>query len=96
VNGHRVTAGSRSFARTSGVPEAEIVSTASTTTRGSGEAHVVVAIDGHVAAVIVMADELRPDAERIVDRLSAEGVRSGARHRRPRNRDGRRRRHRFL
>ena len=50
-------------------------STASTTTRGSGEAHVVVAIDGHVAGVIVMADELRPDADRIVERLRAEGVR---------------------
>ena len=75
VNGHRVAVGSRSFARTSGVPEAEIVSTASTTTRGSGEAHVVVAIDGHVAGVIVMADELRPDADRIVERLRAEGVR---------------------
>ena len=75
VNGHRVAVGSRSFARGSGVPEAEIVSTASTTTRGSGEAHVVVAIDGHVAGVIVMADELRPDADRIVERLRAEGVR---------------------
>ena len=40
------------------MPEAEIVSTASTTTRWSGEAHLVVAIDGHVAGVIVMADEL--------------------------------------
>ena len=40
VNGHRVAVGSRAFARTSGVPQAEIVSTASTTTRGSGEAHV--------------------------------------------------------
>ena len=75
VNGHRVAVGSRAFARTSGVPEAETVSTASTTTRGSGEAHVLVAIDGHVAGLIVMADELRPDADRIVERLRAEGVR---------------------
>ena len=75
VNGHHVAVGSRAFARTSGAPQAEILSTASTTTRGSGEAHVVVAIDGHVAGVIVMADELRPDADRIVERLRAEGVR---------------------
>jgi len=75
VNGHHVAVGSRAFARTGGVPQAEILSTASTTTRGSGEAHVVVAIDGHVAGVIVMADELRPDADRIVERLRAEGVR---------------------
>ena len=75
VNGHGVAVGSRAFARTSGVPQAEIISSASTVMRGSGEAHVVVAIDGHVAGVIVMADELRPDADRIVDRLRAEGVR---------------------
>ena len=75
LEGHRVAVGSRAFARKSGVPQDEIVASASMTTRGSGEAHVVVAIDGHVAGVIVMADELRPDADRIVDRLRAEGVR---------------------
>jgi heavy metal translocating P-type ATPase len=70
-----VLVGSRSFMRDNGVPEAEVVSAAVTTTKGSGEAHVVVAVDGHVAGVIVMADELRPDADRIVDRLRSEGVR---------------------
>jgi P-type E1-E2 ATPase len=44
-------------------------------TRGSGEARVMVGVDGHVAGVIVMADDLRPDATRIVERLRAEGVR---------------------
>jgi P-type E1-E2 ATPase len=34
-----------------------------------------VAIDGHLAGVIAMADELRPDAADIVERLRAEGVR---------------------
>jgi heavy metal translocating P-type ATPase len=75
LEGRRVAVGSRAFARTSGVPADEILAAASTTTRGSGEAHVVVAVDGHVAGIIVMADELRPDADRIVDRLRAEGVR---------------------
>ena len=75
VEMRRVAVGSRAFARTRGVPEHEIVATASTTTRGSGEAHVVVAIDGHVAGVIVMADELRPDAAKLMDRLRAEGIR---------------------
>ena len=75
VDGHRVAVGSRAFAHSNGVPEEEIVASALTTTRGSGEAHVVVAIDGHVAGVIVMADELRPDSERIVERLRAEGIR---------------------
>ena len=45
------------------------------TGRGSGEAHVLVGVDGHVGGVIVMADELRRDADRIVERLRAEGVR---------------------
>jgi P-type E1-E2 ATPase len=45
------------------------------TGRGSGEAHVLVGIDGHVGGVIVMSDELRADAVRIVERLRAEGIR---------------------
>ena len=75
VDGHLVAVGSRTFMAALGVQDAEIGSTALMTTRGSGEAHVVVAIDGRIAGVIVMADELRPDAERIVERLRAEGVR---------------------
>jgi heavy metal translocating P-type ATPase len=75
VDGHHVAVGSRTFMGALGVQEAEIGSTALMTTRGSGEAHVVVAIDRHIAGVIVMADELRPDAERIVERLRAEKVR---------------------
>jgi heavy metal translocating P-type ATPase len=75
VDGSVVFVGSRTFMRGHGVPEAELTSTALTATRGSGEAHVVVAVDGHVAGVIVMGDELRPDAARLVERLRAEGVR---------------------
>jgi P-type E1-E2 ATPase len=45
------------------------------TGRGSGEAHVLVGVDGRLGGVIVMADELRPDAMRIVERLRAEGIR---------------------
>jgi heavy metal translocating P-type ATPase len=75
VDGHRVAVGSRGFARNIGVPPEEIAAAASTTTRGSGEAHIVVAIDGHLAGLIVMADELRPDAVKIVEHLKAEGVR---------------------
>ncbi|HET7051419.1 MAG TPA: heavy metal translocating P-type ATPase [Solirubrobacteraceae bacterium] len=75
IDGRRIAVGSRAFARKRGVPEEEIIASAATTTRGSGEAHVVVAIDGHVGGIIVMADELRPDADRIVQRLRAEGVR---------------------
>ena len=35
----------------------------------------VVGIDGHAGGIIVMADELRPDAARVVERLRGEGVR---------------------
>ena len=77
VDGHRVAVGSRAFMRSNGVTDAERASTtlARTRTRGSGEAHVVVAVDDRVAGVIVMADELRPDAHGLVDRLRAEGIR---------------------
>jgi heavy metal translocating P-type ATPase len=75
VNGHEVAVGSRMFMRASGVPPDEVSLGARSVTRGSGEAHVAVAVDGRMAGVIVMADELRPDADRIVDRLRAEGVR---------------------
>ena len=75
VDGQRVLVGSRVFMRALGLPQDEISSTALSTTRGSGEAHVIVAVDGHVAGVIVMADELRPDAHNIVERLKSEGIR---------------------
>jgi heavy metal translocating P-type ATPase len=75
IDGRRVAIGSRAFVRATGVPAEEVASAAVMTGRGSGEAHVVVGIDGHLGGVIVMADELRPDADRIVERLRAEGVR---------------------
>jgi len=75
VDGHRVAVGSRAFMRAAGIPDNEIASAAVMTGRGSGEAHVLVGVDGDVGGVIVMTDELRPDADRIVERLRAEGVR---------------------
>ncbi len=74
VEDRDVLVGSRAFLRAAGVPEAEVGSAALATTRGSGEAHVVVGIDGHVAGIIVMADELRPDARQLPERLRHEGV----------------------
>jgi heavy metal translocating P-type ATPase len=78
VEGRRVLVGSRAFMRSRGLPQADIASTALSTTRGSGEAHVIVAVDGRIAGVIVMADELRPDAQSLVGRLRSEGVRQVA------------------
>ncbi len=74
VSGRSVAVGSRTFLRSTGVAADEVASAGLMTGRGSGEAHALVALDGHVAGVIVLADELRPDADRIVERLKAEGI----------------------
>ncbi len=75
VDGRRVAVGSRSFLRASGYTADGVAAPTLLAGRGSGEARVMVGIDGRVAGVIVMADELRPDAARIVERLRSEGVR---------------------
>ncbi len=75
VEGRTVAVGSHAFLRASGTPADEVASATVLSGRGSGEAQVLVGIDGHLAGVIVMADELRPDAHSIVARLRAEGVR---------------------
>jgi heavy metal translocating P-type ATPase len=85
LDGRRVAVGSRAFLRSEGYAPDEVAGAALVPGHGSGEAHVLVGIDGTAAGVIVMADELRPDADRIVERLRAEGVRhvamvSGDRH----------------
>jgi heavy metal translocating P-type ATPase len=75
VDDRAVVVGSRSFVRTAGVSADEVASASVIGGRGSGEARVLVGLDGHLGGVIVMTDELRPDADRIVERLRAEGVR---------------------
>lgn len=75
VEGHRVLVGSRAFMHAAGIPKEEVDAATLATTRGSGEAHVVVAVDGSIGGVIVMADELRPDARDVIGRLRAEGIR---------------------
>jgi cation transport ATPase len=57
------------------VPADELRSGVLTSGRGSGEEHVNVSLDGHVGGVIVMADEVRPDARDVIDRLRREGIR---------------------
>ncbi len=75
VEGRRVAVGSRAFLRSLGYDADAVAGASLATGRGSGEAHVLVGVDGRPAGVIVMADELRPDADRIVQRLRDEGVR---------------------
>jgi heavy metal translocating P-type ATPase len=75
LDGHRVAVGSRAFLRAEGYDPDEVGAASLVTGHGPGEAHVLVGVDGALAGVIVKADELRPDAERIVQRLRSEGVR---------------------
>jgi heavy metal translocating P-type ATPase len=77
VNGQRVAVGSRAFLRAAGYPADQVDAAGSLDGRGSGsgETRVMVGVDGRVAGVIVMGDELRPEARGIVERLRAEGIR---------------------
>jgi heavy metal translocating P-type ATPase len=75
VEGRRVAVGSRAFLINQGYDRDAVAARALSAGRGSGEAHVLVGRDGELTGMIVMADELRPDAERIVERLRGEGVR---------------------
>ncbi len=75
VAGRRVAVGSRRFMESEQIPAADLDSAALMDGRGSGEARVLVAVDGRLGGVIAMADELRPDARGIVERLRAEGIR---------------------
>jgi heavy metal translocating P-type ATPase len=75
VEGRRVAVGSHAFLSAAGYAPDDVAADGLIVGRGSGEARVLVGIDGRVAGVIVMTDELRPDATSIVDRLRAEGVR---------------------
>ncbi|MBS1886426.1 MAG: heavy metal translocating P-type ATPase [Actinobacteria bacterium] len=78
VDGHLVAVGSRDFLAARGIPREELEAAAVVDGLGSGEARVMVGVDGAVAGVIVMADDLRPDAVGIVERLREEGVRQVA------------------
>jgi heavy metal translocating P-type ATPase len=75
VGDHSVAVGSRAYLRSSGISTQELDEGSLAGGFGSGEARVFVAVDGRLGGVIVMADELRPDTESIVQRLRGEGVR---------------------
>lgn len=75
LGGRTVDVGSHAFLQDAGVPVAELDGAAVLAGHGSGEARVLVAVNGHLAGVIVMADELRADAAGLVTRLRGSGVR---------------------
>jgi heavy metal translocating P-type ATPase len=74
VVGRRVAVGSRSFLAGQGYDAGELADVPAAG-HGSGEARVLLGVDGRLAGVVVMADELRPDAERLVERLRDAGIR---------------------
>ncbi len=78
VDGQRVAVGSRDYLAGQGVPRARLEAASLLDGHGSGEARVMVGVDDDLGGVIVMADDLRPDARGIVERLRAEGVRQVA------------------
>jgi heavy metal translocating P-type ATPase len=75
VDGRRVHVGSRAFLISEGYGADEVTGASMAVGKGSGEAHVLVGVDGELAGVIVMADELRPDATDVVRQLRNEGIR---------------------
>jgi heavy metal translocating P-type ATPase len=75
IEGRRVAVGSRDFLAGEGVPREQLAEATALSGHGSGEAQILVALEGDLAGVIVMADELRGDAASIVARLRQEGVR---------------------
>jgi heavy metal translocating P-type ATPase len=75
IDGHRTAVGSRAFMRSIDIHGVETASKMVARTHGSGEGHIVVAVDNDVAGVIVMEDEVRADAVHIVERLRSEGIR---------------------
>jgi len=75
VDGRRVALGSGAFLTAAGYAYDGGQAEALFEGDRDGEARVVVGVDGRIAGVIVMADEPRPDAARIVERLRGEGVR---------------------
>ena len=74
VDGRRVAVGSQDFLAAEGVADPAREAAALMDGRGSGEARVLVGVDGQLAGVIAMADEIRPDAHGIVARLRRQGV----------------------
>ena len=71
-----VAVGSRAFMLDADIPRDELAEAAVRIgSRGSGEVHVFVAVGGHLGGVIVLADELKPEARTIVERLRHEGIR---------------------
>ncbi|MGL6278802.1 MAG: HAD-IC family P-type ATPase, partial [Gaiella sp.] len=74
VDGRTVAVGAGSWLETVGVPDASAAARAVDGEVDVGRARVVVAVDGTVAGVIVMADHVRPEASGLAAELRAAGI----------------------
>jgi heavy metal translocating P-type ATPase len=74
VDGHRVSVGSAAWHAAGGHPVAGDADHAAADAHRNGHATVMVGIDGITAAVVVMADPLRPGAESLAASLRETGV----------------------
>jgi cation transport ATPase len=75
VGGRRVTVGSSAWLRSRGYAEAERVAHALDGGLDAGKARILVGVDGALAGAVVMGDQLRDDADTLVDSLRREGIR---------------------
>lgn len=76
VDGRTVLVGNRKLMRDRGIGFNELEGTAETF-QGAGRTVVFVAVDGRAAAVLAVADAVRPTAKRAIARLRSMGIRVG-------------------
>jgi P-type E1-E2 ATPase len=74
VDGRRVAVGSSGWLESQGYADVRRRARALDTGDGAGRAKVLVGVDGRLEGVIVMADHLRPGAERLAAGLRSAGV----------------------
>jgi heavy metal translocating P-type ATPase len=75
VDGRRVAVGSAAWLALRGYDVPGSVIAGLDAENGAGKAKVLVGVDGRLAAAIVLADHLRPDARALVDGLREAGIR---------------------
>ena len=75
VDGRRVVVGSAAWLRLRGYDVSDRSVAELDAENGAGSATVLVGVDGRLAAAVILADHLRPDARGLVDGLRAAGIR---------------------
>jgi heavy metal translocating P-type ATPase len=75
VDGRRVAVGSAAWLRDRGVDVPGSAVEELDADNGAGRAKVLVGVDGRLAAAVVLADHVRPDARELVDGLRDAGIR---------------------